>query len=91
MATWDRTTGRFVYWEPEDAAENPGWKRIDCGCCNGLEWGGEEPLECDRCVGNGILFWHVQSGVVAKWVGGPIVERLPKSAWGNPSYQIHAY
>ncbi len=32
------------------------WRHMNCGCCAGLEWGGEEPRECGRCDGSGMLF-----------------------------------
>ena len=50
----------------------PGWRQVDCGCCAGLEWGGEEPRECRRCKGWGGLFLHEKSRVLALWPGGPL-------------------
>lgn len=47
----------------------PDWMKVTCGCCAGIEWGGEEPRECRDCVG-GVVFVH-RSGVVAQWPGGP--------------------
>jgi len=47
-----------------------GWELIDCGCCAGLAWGTEEPTECSRCTGNGILWRHIESGVLAEYPGG---------------------
>lgn len=25
-----------------------------CGCCAGIEWGGEYPVECSACAGSGV-------------------------------------
>jgi hypothetical protein len=57
-----------------------GWWCIDCGCCNGIQWGGEYPTECRDCGGGGVVFLHEASGLVAAWPGGPIVGgRWPQS------------
>lgn len=48
------------------------WRTISCGCCAGLEWGGEEPRECRDCMGNGILFIR-PNGAIASYPGGPWV------------------
>ncbi len=47
------------------------WTSIPCGCCNGLQWGGEYPRECRRCEGSGAV-WLSPSGTrLAVWPGGP--------------------
>lgn len=52
-----------------------GWKHVSCGCCAGLEWGGEEPRECKDCGGNGSL-WQSPKGALALYPGGPFVGRV---------------
>jgi hypothetical protein len=47
-----------------------GW--VDCGCCAGIEWGGEYPRECNLCGGNGRLY-RFESGKLALWPGGQFV------------------
>lgn len=73
MSHWDGK--QIVRWPSEPAEHYPGWTRIDCGCCNGLEWGGEEPRECGRCGGNGILVRHAATGRLALYPGGPFAGR----------------
>jgi hypothetical protein len=48
------------------------WRIAACGCCNGLEWGGEYPRECRHCWGNGRVF-VTPGGRAAIWPGGPFV------------------
>ncbi len=52
---------------------NPAWEMIKCNCSNGLKTGGEEPIECDRCEGNGVVWRHKKSGLVKNYPGGRIV------------------
>lgn len=47
-----------------------GW--VDCGCCAGLEWGGEYPRTCSSREGAG-RFWRYSSGRLALWRGGPFM------------------
>lgn len=47
------------------------WTVVDCGCCFGIQWGGEEPRTCRRCQGSGGL-WLSPSGTrLALYPGGP--------------------
>lgn len=46
------------------------YTRESCGCCNGIQWGGWEPIECDRCGGNASVF-KTHKGRYVKWIGGP--------------------
>lgn len=69
MSYWDGK--KTVRWDPEPYPEADGWWRVDCGCCNGLEWGGEYPQECSRCHGNGYVAVHKASGAAAAYPGGP--------------------
>jgi hypothetical protein len=45
-----------------------GW--VDCGCCAGIEWGGEYPRECESCGGTGLQYRYA-SGALALSPGGP--------------------
>ena len=72
MAYWDSKKGKIVGWPTEQVEEYPGWEIIDCGCCNGLEWGGEYPRTCNHCGGDGSLWHHKSSGVLADYPGGPL-------------------
>ena len=73
MAHWQ--DGQIVTLPPEPYPDYPGWQRLDCGCCQGLIWGGDyttgEPIECSRCGGGGFLALHVASGRLADYPGGP--------------------
>ena len=71
MSFWDSTQGRVIHFPPEEWPDQPGWWRLDCGCCMGLEWGGEYPRECKTCGGNGWVAWHEKSKVLAWYPGGP--------------------
>jgi hypothetical protein len=77
MSFWDSTTQKIIAF-PTKPYGKRGWFRVDCGCCNGLEWGGEEPRECNNCAGTGEYAWHKKSGVLATYPGGPLLGRLPK-------------
>lgn len=50
--------------------EARGWREESCGCCAGLEWGGEEPRECKSCNGSG-GYWRTPKGHYVQWPGGP--------------------
>lgn len=73
MAYYDSATNTTIQLAPEPVEGYPGWERIDCGCCSGLEWGGEYPVECNRCNGNGVVCRHKTSKVIAQYPGGPFV------------------
>ena len=73
MAYWDSEYEEIVIFPPIPSLQYPGWEEIDCGCCNGIEWGGMEPRECGRCEGSGAIFHHIKSGVFAQYPGGPFV------------------
>lgn len=62
----------------------PGWIIINCGCCSGIQWGGEYPRECTHCDGTGSTWKHKKSGVLACYPGGPFLGReKPCSEAGN--------
>lgn len=68
MSYWDGKA--IIEYPAEPYFNHPGWLRIDCGCCNGIEWGGNYPVECKRCGGGGFLAKHIPTGVVAEYPGG---------------------
>jgi hypothetical protein len=52
------------------------WIKVDCGCCNGIQWGGETPRTCETCGGSGI-FWISERDRIADWPGGPLRGSYP--------------
>jgi ribosomal protein S27AE len=76
MAHWDGKT--IVYFPNEPYPDHPNWVRIDCGCCAGIEWGGESPRECRDCGGSGMMALHKQTGRIADYPGGPFRGRRAK-------------
>lgn len=69
MAHWDGR--KIVYWPPRPVEGYSGWEWHDHGCCNGIKWGGDYPVEC-RC-NSGAVAIHVQSGIRALYPGGPFI------------------
>lgn len=76
MAYWNGKV--IVYTKPEPCKKHPGWKWVDCGCCGGIQWGGESPTTCSECDGAGSYFRHIKSSVYALYPGGPFLSREPK-------------
>ncbi len=74
MAMWNGK--KIVYFPPTDLGN--GWEEMDCGCCNGIEWGGCCPTECWTCKGSGHYYRHIKSGALALYPGGPFCGREPK-------------
>ena len=74
MSAW--VDGKIVRWPDEPIAEHPGWVMRDCGCCNGIEWGGSEPRECSDCAAGGLVAVHLASGTMALYPGGPLRGRV---------------
>lgn len=73
MSYWDSENGKIIHL-PDTPAENySGWTQVDCGCCDGIQWGGEYPRECQECGGTGVIYRHNKSGVLALYPGGPFV------------------
>ena len=70
MAHWDGT--HIVRAPPRPYPNYPNWEYINCGCCGGLQWGGESPRECDVCHGIGSYARH-RSGTLAAYPGGPFL------------------
>lgn len=68
MAYWSANKNKIIY-SPAEKKKN-GWYVVDCGCCHGIQWGGDEPKECDRCGGSGHIWWHKKSKVFAEYPGG---------------------
>ena len=69
MAYWNGK--KIVYKKSEPCKEYPGWDIIDCGCCSGIQWGGEYPREC-KC-NSGVYYKHRKSGVCAEYPGGRFI------------------
>lgn len=70
MAYLHPKTSKIVYQKDEPSRRHPGWVWHDCGCCNGIEWGGEEPRECRSCNGTGSVAVHKRSGIIVLYPGG---------------------
>ena len=68
MAHWNYKDGKTHYYPAHK--EKEGWYTIDCGCSGGIQWGGNEPIECDRCGGTGSIWWHKKSKAFAQYPGG---------------------
>lgn len=73
MAHWDSTAGKIVHWETKPVENHPDWEWIDCGCCAGLQWGGELPRECPHCWATGVYARHKPTGTRALYPGGPLL------------------
>jgi hypothetical protein len=73
MAYWDYKQKKIIHSKPKPIKGYPGWEEVDCGCCGGIQWGGEFPEECDNCNGSGYYCKHIKSGALAKYPGGPFV------------------
>ena len=71
MAYFNNKTGFTIYAPDKEYPNYSGWVLVDCGCSNGLEWGGEYPRECLTCNGSGHYAEHIKSGVKAEYPGGP--------------------
>jgi len=70
MAYWDSANNKIIHCPPRKVRGYPDWEELDCGCCNGIQWGGEYPRECGDCGGSGAIFRHIKSGVLAQYPGG---------------------
>ena len=64
MSYWDHYTLSIITLPDHDLGN--GWVQKDCGCCNGIQWGGNEPIDCNICDGKGYYSKHKESGVLAK-------------------------
>jgi len=73
MAFYDYRENKIIPYESQECPKYPDWIQIDCGCSGGLEWGTEEPTECSRCNGSGMIWKHKKSGVLAQYPGGPFI------------------
>ena len=72
MSSWDSKNQVVVHCPAAPYEGRPGWFMLDCGCCAGTEWGGDEPIECGRCRGGGFICLHLPSKVLALYPGGPL-------------------
>ena len=73
MARFDNKLKKIIRVPPKPCVDSPGWAEIDCGCCGGIQWGGESPRDCGTCQGNGRYYRHLRSGVLALYPGGPFI------------------
>lgn len=76
MSYWDGE--KIVVFPDEQIDGHSGWVRKDCGCCAGVEWGGDSPTECSHCMGTGQYCEHMKTGTLALYPGGPLLGSLPK-------------
>lgn len=75
MSGWDGK--RMVFYADKPWPNSSDWTQVDCYCCNGIAWGGDSPMECDMCAGNGWYARHEKTGTLALWPGGPLRGRVP--------------
>lgn len=73
MAYWDSEKGFVHHFADEPHPDYPGWAVVDCGCCAGIQWGGDSPEECDMCGGSGQIVRHDKTRTLARWPGGPLL------------------
>jgi len=71
-----RDGNKTVYFPVKELEEYPGWIEVDCGCCNGLQWGGEYPTDCYDCKGAGFYFIHKKSKVMAEYPGSRLLGKI---------------
>jgi hypothetical protein len=70
VSYWDSAKQEVVRFDPSRWAGYQGWFAVDCGCCGGLEWGGDSPRECGSCMGGRVAL-HAESRRLALYPGGP--------------------
>jgi len=87
MAHYDYRTNKVYTAHPKKDERAKGWFIVDCGCSNGLQWGGVEPRECRNCGGCGVLYYHFNSGALAQYPGRPFVGKRPAKN-GNTTTRI---
>jgi len=73
MSWWNSAKQQIIRFPSKPVPDYPGWEIEDCGCCLGIQWGGQCPIECNRCNGTGVVYRHQKSGVVAEYPGGKFV------------------
>jgi len=57
------------------------WERVECWTCSGfgvVDRGYHDPDECPTCGGSGHIIRYTESGVYAKYQGGPLLGRDAK-------------
>ena len=75
MSYYDSKKNEIITFPDKDCGN--GWIEVDCGCCGGIQWGGESPRECNDCKGTSRYFRHKKSRVLALYPGGPFIGREP--------------
>lgn len=78
MSYWDSKNQKMIDRDAFPVKYHPGWAWVDCYCCGGLQWGGDEPRECRSCNGTGWRCVHIDSGIVAIYPGGSLLGRAGK-------------
>ena len=73
MAYWDSKNQKVIRIPTKDWPDKPEWEDVDCGCCGGIQWGGDYPRECGDCKGASHYARHKESGVIALYPGGPFL------------------
>lgn len=58
------------------------WRLAPCGCCAGIEWGGDYPQECRTCGGGGFVYIR-PSGHVFQYPGGPALGQWTQKDYTN--------
>lgn len=79
MSYWDSENKTIVRIPTKDWPNNSSWECVDCGCCGGIQWGGDYPRECGTCKGSGFYARHKESRVIAQYPGGPFLGSDPVS------------
>ena len=51
-------------------------KQRKCGCCDGIQWGGDYPRECLDCAGSGFIFITEHDRII-DYPGGPFRGSAP--------------
>jgi len=51
-------------------------KIMECGCCNGIKWGGDSPVECRDCGGKGFVYITEHDRII-DYPGGPFRGSCP--------------
>ena len=51
-------------------------KKEECGCCAGIQWGGDYPRECLNCGGSGFIFITEHDRII-DYPGGPFRGSYP--------------
>ena len=56
-----------------------------CGCCHGIMWGGESPVECWICKGSGWVEKRDERGRFLPWVPAGSAHSTPMTTDESPA------